>query len=136
MAGLFPCSWSLPLAGRNTRPFDYARNLPVKPKPILCSYLPAVMPAEEQCALVDNDEKLENTVRQIQREADANYEPSQVLNMTKIFNRHFDGAIEKLNTMPPKKEVVDQRQLLDLMVAISRYSHILEGFVRRKTNIK
>jgi len=82
--------------------------------------------------LVADDREIEQSVQQIQREADANYEPSQMLNMTKEFNRNFDGAIEKLNTMPPKKEIVDQRQLLDLMVAISRYSHILEGFVQNK----
>lgn len=132
MAGLFPCSWSLPMVRRNNpKPVNYACNLPAKPKPPHCSYLPAIIPAEEQCALVA-DEGLDQAIQQIQRETNCDFEPSQVLNMTREFNRNFDNAIEKLNTMPPKKETVDQRQLLDLMVAISRYSHILEGFVQKK----
>jgi len=104
--------------------------LPVKPKPTRL-YLPAVIPSDEICPVVA-DEELDQTVQQIQREADANYEPEKVLVMTKEFNRNLDNTIEKLNTTPPHDQpILEPPQLLDLMVCVSRYSHILEGVIKK-----
>lgn len=135
MAGLFPCSWSQPLVRRQRQPKllnagVYNPRLPIQqPKPTRL-YLPAVIPADEICSLVA-DEELDQSVQQIQREADANYDAKQVLKMTKLFNHNLDGAIERLNTLPPQeKSVVEPPQLLDLMVCVSRYSHILEGCIK------
>jgi len=93
--------------------------------------LPVVLPADEICPLVD-DEELDQSIREIQREADANYDPEKVMNMAREFNRNLDSVIERLNTQPPKEQpVIDPPQLLDLMVAVSRYSHILEGCIKK-----
>ena len=133
MAGLFPCSWSQPLVRRQSQPrlLNAAYNLPVqKPKPTRL-YLPAVIPQEEICPL-DADFELDQSVQQIQREADCNYEPEKVLGMAREFNRNLDNTIEKLNTTPRQEQpVVDPPALLDLMVAVSHYSHILEGCIKK-----
>ena len=130
MAGLFPCSWSQPLVRRMQPRLLSAVYLPVQPKPTRI-YLPAVIPADEICPLVDDDREIGQTVRQIQKEASCVYNPAQVLNMAKEFNRNLDNTIEKLNTTPPHDQpVLEPPQLLDLMVAVSHYSHILEGCIK------
>lgn len=78
------------------------------------------------------DDELDQAIQQIQREADCDYEPEKVLGMAREFNRNLDNTIERLNTMPPKREIVDRPDLMELMIAISRYSHILEGFIQKK----
>lgn len=100
------------------------------PKPTRIN-LPTVIPQEELCPLVD-DYELEQNIQQIQKEANCDYDPEKVMGMAREFNRKLDNTIEKLNTTPPKEQpVLDPPALLDLMVCVSHYSHILEGFVKK-----
>lgn len=136
MAGLFPCSWSQPLVRRRQpRLLNAGYNLPVPTKPTHL-YLPAVIPSDEICPLVDDDREIDQSVQQIQSEVDANYEPEKVLVMTREFNRNLDNTIEKLNTTPREQSVVNCPDLMKLMVAFSHYSHVLERCIKKNQTYK